>query len=128
MAAPGVSIQVVGLKSLVDELRTAGKALPREMSKTNRSVVQDIVVPAAKVEVPVRSGDLQRSIRAGGRQTEGRVVAGKAAVPYAGVIHFGSAEMGISPNPFLYRALDSRRDEVLKAYQVAVNKLLKRVL
>ena len=48
--------------------------------------------------------------------------AGRAAVPYAGVIHFGWAAHSIAPQPFLYDAADSRADEVLAKFHEDINK------
>jgi len=125
-----VAVQVHGLKGLQQDFRTARNLTPRAMTKTNKAVAAEVVVPAAKQEAPERSGDLAASIRASGRQLAGRVVAGKKAVPYAGPIHFGWAnrprgEGPIRPDPFLYRALDRRRDEVINRYEKAVDQLIR---
>ena len=48
---------------------------------------------------------------------------GKKKVPYAGPIHFGWGRRNIHPQPFLYEALDKRRDEVLDAFALNVQKL-----
>ena len=50
------------------------------------------------------------------------VRAGRAAVPYAGVIHFGWAAHSIAPQPFLYDAADARADEVLAKFHEDINK------
>ena len=72
------------------------------------------------------SGTLRNSLRSAGTQRGGFVRAGKKSVPYAGPIHFGwpsrpNYDKGwlggpISPNPFMYDALDERREEVADAF------------
>lgn len=91
----------------------------------------ELVMARALTRVPVRSGRLRETIRASGTKTAGRVRAGFKRVPYAGPVHFGwatrpNASRGIrggpiTPNPFLYEALDERRAQVLAAYRKKVN-------
>tara|TARA_R100001530_G_C4214235_1_gene128283 strand:- start:2 stop:448 length:447 start_codon:yes stop_codon:yes gene_type:complete len=93
----------------------------------------DIVMARALTRVPHRSGKLKETIRASGTKTAGRVRAGFKRVPYAGPVHFGWATRPnlsqgwrggpIMPNPFLYEALDDRRDEVIQAYFDKVDEL-----
>ena len=49
-------------------------------------------------------------------ETGGKVRAGMKAVPYAGPIHFGWGRRNITPQPFLYQAIDRRHAEVLDTY------------
>jgi hypothetical protein len=65
-------------------------------------------------------------VRAAGAQTRASVKAGFKRVPYAGVIHFGWPARGILPRPFLYDALDARRDEVMDAYTDGMADLIKK--
>jgi len=43
------------------------------------------------------------------------------------VIHFGWARHNISPNPFLYKARDSRYDEVIDKFEKEVAALVNKV-
>jgi hypothetical protein len=71
-------------------------------------------------------GLMRASIRSSGQQRGGFVRAGRKRIPYAGPVHFGwpsrpNASKGwrggpIAPNPFLYDALDKRREEVADAF------------
>lgn len=95
----------------------------------------ELVMKQALIRVPVKSGTLRDTIRASGTKSKAVVRAGFAKVPYAGPVHFGWATrpapfMGwrggpIRPNPFLYDALDERRDEVIKAYEEKIEHLTK---
>ena len=80
---------------------------------------------------PVRSGNLRDTIRAAGQQAFGVVRAGnRGDVPYAAPVHWGWGTRPnwakgwrggpIAPNPFLYDALDDRRDEVVETYERAL--------
>lgn len=112
----GKAIEVEGLRELVRDLRRVGdKDAIRAVKLANRDGAE-VVADQAKVEVPRRTGTLAGTIRAGSSQRAGIVRAGKAAVPYAGVIHFGWPERNIAPQPFVYEAMDSRADEVFDLY------------
>ena len=93
----------------------------------------EMVAERAASLAPVRTGRLRQTIRASGTKTGGRVRAGFKRVPYAGPVHFGwatrpDAAKGwrggpIHPNPFLYDALDQRRNQVFNAYFQGVKKI-----
>lgn len=84
------------------------------------------VADEARAIVPVDDGDLRGTIRLDRRAAGVAVLAGRAAVPYAGVIHFGWAAHGIEPDPFLYDAADSRADEVRARYADGIGDLVKK--
>lgn len=86
----------------------------------------EIVAERARQIVPRRSGLLESTIRSAGQAKTGVVRAGRARVPYAGPIHFGWAARNISPQPFLYDALDERRDEVVERYEKQVGDLIEK--
>lgn len=77
----------------------------------------EMVAERARQLVPKRSGLLGSSIRSTGQAATGVVRAGRASVPYAGPIHFGWSARNIRPQPWLYDALDDRRDEVIDRYE-----------
>jgi len=99
----------------------------------DRSLPRQLTVIAAKAAIPVAatgrdlapklSGRLAGSVRPGGSQRGAVVRAGRGAVPYAGVIHFGWPRHNIRPQPFLYEAIDRRRDDVVRAYETGIRNL-----
>lgn len=90
---PNISID--GLVEAQRALRKAG-GTPADARAMNRKVVDEIIVPEAKRQVPVRSGDLKASIDSDATATFGYILAGdRGAVPYAGVIHFGWSTRGL---------------------------------
>ena len=129
MAQP--AIRVGGMRKVRAQMREAGDDLSdmRELHKR----LADNVAGTAKTKVPERSGRLKRSVRGSGTKTAARVKAGNnrksgpSSVPYAGAIHFGWGARGIRPQPFLYEALDDRRQEVIEAYNAEVTAMVRRV-
>jgi len=116
-------IKIEGAKQLQRALRQVegGTANLKEAHLAGAKIVEREAVGI----VPRRSGALADSIRSTGQARQGVVRAGRAKVPYANVIHFGFPRRNIAPQPFLYDAVDSRRQEVLDAYGVDVNKVIK---
>ena len=58
------------------------------------------------------------------RQTGVSVLAGRSRVPYAGVIHFGWPAHNIEPQPFLYEALEDKREDVATLYGLGIEVLI----
>lgn len=110
------------------ELRKALKGVDGGMAdlKSVHADAAKIVEQRAEQLAPRRSGALAGSLRSSGQAAGGVVRAGRASVPYAGVIHFGWPGHNIKPQPFLYDALDNRREQVLDVYEKRVNALIKK--
>ena len=123
--------QIEGGRELRRKLRQVGDDMT-DLKELHKRLADD-VAGTAKTKVPVRSGRLQRSIRGSGTKTAARVRAGNnrqsgpTAVPYAPIVHFGWATRGIKPQPFLYEALDDRRQEVVDRYNAEVRRIVRRV-
>ena len=118
---PGARIEVEGDREVRRALKRLGDSAKAGLRATHAESAE-IVADAARGIVPRRSGALAASIRSSGQIGAGVVRAGRAAVPYAGVIHFGWAAHSIAPQPFLYDAADARADEVLAKFHEDINK------
>lgn len=89
------SFAAEGIRELQQALRRAG-GTPDDQRKLNKAVVDELIVPRSKVEVPVRSGKLKSTIRSDSTPALGIVLAGQVGtVRYAGVTHFGWATRGM---------------------------------
>jgi hypothetical protein len=94
MAGPS-SIALDGLAEAQKALRKVG-GTPDDQRKLNRDVVDELIIPRAKIEVPERSGKLKSTIRSDSTPALGIVLAGQVGtVRYAGVVHFGWATRGM---------------------------------
>lgn len=122
MTRPSISIE--GDRELRRALRGVADGVAD--LKAVHADAAEIVASRATQLVPRRSGALSASIRSTGQAATGVVRAGRAAVPYAGRIHFGDPSHNIKPQPFLYSALDDRRDEVIDLYEKRIGSLIKK--
>jgi len=135
LAPRGVAVKVSGARELQRDLRRAGVDA-KDLRGANRDIARWFA-PTAAERAPYRTGRLSESVKGLGTATKAVITAGSAKVPYAGPIHFGwptrpDPTRGwrggpIVPQPFIYQALDERRDEVLDTYQAYMDQLCRRV-
>tara|TARA_R110002020_G_scaffold8879_5_gene35652 strand:- start:427 stop:819 length:393 start_codon:yes stop_codon:yes gene_type:complete len=129
MAKPAVDVQ--GGRELRRKFKEAGDDMA-DLKELHRRLADD-VAGTAKTKVPVRTGRLRNSIRGSGTKTAARVrvgnnrKSGPSAVPYAKPIHFGWAAKNIKPQPFIFEALDERRQDVINAYNDQVRQIIRQV-
>jgi hypothetical protein len=120
-----VSTEILGLREIQRDLRKLGDDTKNEMKDTHK-LAAEVVVMGAKRLVPFRTGALAASIKSLATKSSGRVRAGSASVPYAGPIHFGWPARAIAPNPFIYDAIDERRDAIRDLYDNRIDQLIRK--
>jgi hypothetical protein len=120
------SVKVEGLNDTKRKLKKLGKDVDYgdQFLAVNKTLAE-AVAGDSKNYVPVLTGALQGTIRAAASKTSGRVKVGYKAVPYAGPIHFGWPARFIKPQPFIYDAIDRRRNEIKDRYDQLVKKLIR---
>lgn len=116
-------IRVEGLRELRRELRRLPGELNKRMGDINKDAAEPVRERATQL-VPRRTGRLAGSIRSFKAQARAQVGAGRKSIPYAGPIHFGWAKRNIRPQPFLYDALDQRREQVADRWAKSMDELL----
>lgn len=121
----GVGFEVVGINKLRRALIKLDAEAKEDFAQAGLAASKIVVKEAQRI-VPTRSGKLKQSIRNRKVVSGAKVIAGKKAVPYAGVIHFGWATRNIRPQPFLYDAADNRVNEVMDTYLDQVYKIWNR--
>lgn len=126
MRSGSPAVQVVGLGNVIRQIKRIEPDLVQELKAANREIAED-VASTGRTLVPRLRGTLGGSIRPGANQRTGLVRAGSKRVPWAGPIHFGWRARNISPDPFLYDALDERRDEVEARYLDAIEKVCRSI-
>lgn len=119
MVAPVVKID--GLPRLRKALREAGQSM--DDLKDSNATVSALVASTAAARAPRRTGRLAASVR--GNRAVGRasVVAGGAAVPYAGPIHWGWEARGIEAQPFATSAASDLEPTWLPIYAAELQRI-----
>jgi len=121
---PGIKVE--GLDKLTRQMKTLEGDAVSLVKALNAELAAD-VADVARRKVPRRSGKLAGSIRSSGQAKTGVVRAGSRGVPYANPIHFGWAKHNIRPQPFLYDALDDRRQHVTDRWAAELEKIVSKV-
>ena len=118
------AIRVENLRALQIQLgKAAAKDVQKEVRAANKDAA-DIVRDKAKTLAPVRSGKLAKSVGSSAQRDSARVKAGTPkGVQYAGPIIFGWPARNIRPQPFLFDALDDRREAVREAFETNMAKI-----
>lgn len=129
MADQEFSIKVSNARELRSAIRKMGRQeLGDDLKKANKAAAETVADRAKTVTVPVDSGNLKKSIRALGSKTKGQVKAGAArggTRDYAGIVHYGDPNRGRDPQPFLHEAASDEWNEVMAAYEAALDKISK---
>lgn len=133
----GKGLQVEGAKQLRTTLRRAGDDLG-DLKAAHKDAAE-IAARASADLAPVKSGRLQRTIRAAGTKTAGIIRAGTKAVPYGPAVHWGrrwwpNKSAGpfrhyapIRPNPFMSDGAKNSEGRWVPVYENAIDEILYRI-
>jgi hypothetical protein len=131
MAVTGNRVEVEGLNLINRQLTLLAKD-EKGINQANYEAATTLL-QTARPMVPVRSGKLAASLKAGKAKRYAEVRAGSARVPYAAPIHFGwfydkknNIRKNIKPNPFFYRALGLVYDDIITKYESDMQNLIKK--
>lgn len=117
------AVEVKGLRELTSSLKTFEKDVAKAPQRINKEAAV-LVAQAARGTAPRRSGRLAASNRPGAYGVSAYV---KSSLIYSPVIHFGWPHHHIRPQPWLYEALDQRREAIVALYEVRVTQLAEKV-
>jgi len=130
-------LQVEGGKKLRATLAAAGADLA-DLKAAHKGAAE-IAARASADLAPVKSGRLQRTIRAAGTKTAGIIRAGTKAVPYGPAVHWGrrwwpNKAAGpfrhyapIRPNPFMSDGAKNSEGRWIPVYENAIEEILYRI-
>lgn len=117
-----VRIRVTGLGKTIRAMSKAG-ADATDLKDLMHSIGLMVI---GRANPPVKTGRLAGSMRAGRGKTKAVVRAGRASVPYAGVIHYGHPARNIKPNPFYITALQSSQGKALQMLDEGLAEILEK--
>lgn len=130
--ATGAAVRIDGLNGLLRRLELMTAEMRDGLLEAGLTAGQP-ALERARLEVPVKSGRLQNTIRLSKTRRGVKIAAGSARTPYAARIHFGRRpDMGeqygfrrvaYAGNPFLFRAIDRTRDRVAEIYMAEIVRL-----
>ncbi|ALD74827.1 hypothetical protein AN946_10055 [Trueperella pyogenes] len=115
-------MNVKGLRETIRALEAAGAATTD--MKDLMHEIGLIVTRSAASHVPVRSGRLARSLRAGRGKTKAVARSGSARVPYAPIIHYGWPARRIPARPFLSDAVQREENSVIETLITGLGEII----
>lgn len=134
-------VEIEGISELRALLRKvdSSKDLQKGLRQAHKLTAQ-MVESRGRALVAVRTGNLQKSIRAGGTQAAAVVRAGNARVPYAAAVHWGRKRGNVGRPPgnhkgnnpvqgslFLVRAGEQVEAAALEVYEREMAGLMRQV-
>jgi hypothetical protein len=122
-------VEVGGLRTLRRTLKAAGQSLDHDFKSVHKEVA-DIVAAAARRTSPVgpaAGGHIRDDIRAAGQSAAAVVRAGRAALPYAGPLHWGwpaGAAHHQKAQPWILDAAAATQSHWLPVYARGLEKII----
>ncbi|GAB3990116.1 hypothetical protein [Nocardioides marmoraquaticus] len=116
--------KVEGLSRVVRELKALG--LDVDDLKNAFSKLSALGAETAARHAPKKSGRLSGSVRGNRAQSKAVVVAGRAAVPYAGPINYGWPARNISASGFMQKTDEELRPQAVQLLQDEINAAARR--
>jgi hypothetical protein len=74
---------------------------------------------------PVLTGALASSVKGNPSAEKAQILAGSAAVPYAGVIEYGWPDRNIDAQPYLNPAVNDNMGYIIEKYNDSIQKAIK---
>jgi phage gpG-like protein len=118
-----VGITISGIKEVTDTLKKLGRDLESNI-ELNKELSTTLSQKASAM-APKLTGDLASSVVGNPSAEKAQILAGSAAVPYAGVQEYGWPERNIRPQPYLNPAVRDNMGYIIEKYNDSIQKAIK---
>jgi phage gpG-like protein len=121
MAEANISIQ--GVKEVIDTLNKLGRDIESNI-ELNKELSTTLSQKASAM-APKLTGALASSVVGNPSAEKAQILAGSAAVPYAGVIEYGWPDRNIQAQPYLNPAVNDNMGYIIEKYNDSIQKAIK---
>ena len=121
MAEANISIQ--GVKEVTDSLNKMARDLESNI-ELNKELSTTLSQKASAL-APKLTGALASSVVGNPSAEKAQIMAGSAAVPYAGVIEYGWPDKNIDAQPYLNPAVNNNMGYIIEKYNDSIQKAIK---
>jgi phage gpG-like protein len=121
MAEANISIQ--GVKEVKDSLNKMARDLESNI-ELNKELSTTLSQKASAL-APRLTGALASSVVGNPSAEKAQIMAGSAAVPYAGVIEYGWPDRNIDAQPYLNPAVNDNMGYIIEKYNDSIQKAIK---
>jgi hypothetical protein len=122
MAEANVSIQ--GVKEVTDSLDKLGRDLKSNL-ELNKELSTTLSQKASAM-APRLTGALASSVQGNPSAEKAQILAGSAAVPYAGVIEYGWPAKNKEARPYLNPAVNNNMGYIIEKYNDSIQKAIQK--
>lgn len=124
MAGGGI-VEVEGARELRASMKRAGEDLG-DLADAHAEVAAQVAA-ASSAAAPRKSGNLAGTVRGNRAKTSAVVKAGRASVPYAGVIHWGWPRRNIAAHPWMTDTAKATEPAWTETYLSAIRRIVDRI-
>ena len=122
MAEANISIQ--GIKEVTDSLNKMARELESNI-ELNKELSTTLSQKASAL-APRLTGALASSVVGNPSAEKAQIMAGSAAVPYAGVIEYGWPDRNIDAQPYLNPAVNDNMGYIVEKYNDSIKKAIQK--
>jgi len=122
MAEVNVSIQ--GVKEVTDSLNKMARSLESNI-ELNKELSTNLAQKASAL-APRLTGALASSVQGNPSAEKAQIMAGSAAVPYAGVIEYGWPQKNREAQPYLNPAVNNNMGYIIEKYNDSIQKAIQK--
>jgi phage gpG-like protein len=116
-------INIQGVKEVTDSLNKLARDLQSNI-ELNKELSTTLSQKASAM-APKLTGALASSVIGNPSAEKAQILAGSAAVPYAGVQEYGWPERNIRPQPYLNPAVKDNMGYIIEKYNDSIQKAIK---
>jgi phage gpG-like protein len=117
------AITIQGIKEVTDSLNNLAKDLKSNI-ELNKELSTTLSQKASAL-APRLTGALASSVQGNPSAEKAQILAGSAAVPYAGVQEYGWPEKNINAQPYLRPAVHNNMGYIIEKYNDSIQKAIK---
>ena len=117
------AITIQGIKEVTDSLNNLAKDLQSNI-ELNKELSTTLSQKASAL-APRLTGALASSVQGNPSAEKAQILAGSAAVPYAGVQEYGWPEKNINAQPYLRPAVHNNMGYIIEKYNDSIQKAIK---
>jgi hypothetical protein len=118
------AITITGVKEVTDTLNKLGRDIESNI-ELNKELSTTLSQKASAM-APVLTGALASSVVGNPSAEKAQILAGSAAVPYAGVQEYGWPDKNIRPQPYLNPAVNNNMGYIIEKYNDSIQKAIKK--
>ena len=116
-------ISIQGVKEVTDSLNQMARNLESNI-ELNKELSMTLSQKASAL-APKLTGALASSVVGNPSAEKAQILAGSAAVPYAGVIEYGWPDRNIDAQPYLNPAVNDNMGYIIEKYNDSIQKAIK---